>query len=516
MTARTDQVASIRDARPQHGDPDRLDTRREGAARHRAAGRLPLLLRPVRGRRGRRRGDRSGSRRAARRGPGDEVWTRARVERCVEINFDGIVGPSHNYAGLSLGNLAATAHAGDVSLSARRGAAGARQDARATWRSGWRRGSSCRCPAPTPAWLAALAADAATDRALLAGAWSASAMWTANAATVSPAPDTADGRCHLTVANLVTMPHRAHEWPDTLRQLALAFADAAPLRGPRPGPALLRRRGRGQPHAAGRRRTARRASRSSSTAAAAGAFPRASTSRRAARSRGATGSIPARVLFVEQIARGDRRGRVPQRRRRGGQRARAVRATSRPSPIPQRAYAAIRAALPEARDRRGARQRGQPGRGGPLATCSTPSWSPCPRASMALVVPARSLGERAGARAGSTRCSPATARSAGCIPVDVRQSMANGGGPGLPAAARGGRSGDGRSALPARRGQGRRDRAGDRARTGPSRSTRPTSAARRSPAPCARARDALLDALGSGRARLNRTLSGRLYIAPAR
>src|SRR5690606_29362552 len=56
-------------------------------------------------------------------------------------------------------------------------------------------------------------------------AWSASAMWTANAATVSPAPDTADGRCHLTVANLVTMPHRSHEWPDTLRQLKLAFAD---------------------------------------------------------------------------------------------------------------------------------------------------------------------------------------------------------------------------------------------------------------------------------------------------
>jgi succinylarginine dihydrolase len=52
-------------------------------------------------------------------------------------------------------------------------------------------------------------------------------MWTANAATVSPAPDTADGRCHLTVANLVTMAHRAHEWPDTLKQLRLAFADAA-------------------------------------------------------------------------------------------------------------------------------------------------------------------------------------------------------------------------------------------------------------------------------------------------
>src|SRR5436305_2780277 len=52
-------------------------------------------------------------------------------------------------------------------------------------------------------------------------------MWAANAATVSPAPDTADGRCHLTVANLATMPHRSHEWPGTLAQLRLAFADPA-------------------------------------------------------------------------------------------------------------------------------------------------------------------------------------------------------------------------------------------------------------------------------------------------
>ena len=62
-------------------------------------------------------------------------------------------------------------------------------------------------------------------------------MWAANAATVSPAPDTADGRCHLSVANLVTMPHRSHEWPETLRQLQLAFADPAfTVQGPVPPP----------------------------------------------------------------------------------------------------------------------------------------------------------------------------------------------------------------------------------------------------------------------------------------
>ena len=33
-----------------------------------------------------------------------------------EINFDGIVGPSHNYAGLSLGNIASASHRGDASF----------------------------------------------------------------------------------------------------------------------------------------------------------------------------------------------------------------------------------------------------------------------------------------------------------------------------------------------------------------------------------------------------------------
>ena len=104
------------------------------------------------------------------------------------------------------------------------------------------------------------------DDTLRAAAFSASAMWAANAATVSPAPDTADGRCHLTVANLRTMAHRSHEWPETLAQLRLAFADDGAFRGPRAGPRDLRRRGRGQSYAALRRATARRASRSSSTA----------------------------------------------------------------------------------------------------------------------------------------------------------------------------------------------------------------------------------------------------------
>lgn len=141
-----------------------------------------------------------------------------------EINFDGIVGPSHNYAGLSLGNIASASHAGDVSFP-RAAALQGIAKMRANMALGLAQGFLLPLPRPNVALLRDLAAGPETDRALLAAAWSASSMWTANAATVSPAPDTADGRCHLTPANLVTMLHRAQEWPDTQRQLKLAFGD---------------------------------------------------------------------------------------------------------------------------------------------------------------------------------------------------------------------------------------------------------------------------------------------------
>lgn len=143
----------------------------------------------------------------------------------VEINFDGIVGPSHNYAGLSLGNLAATAHAGEVSFP-RAAALQGLDKMRANRALGLAQGFFLPLPRPNHRFLTAIAADLTTDQALIAAAWSASSMWTANAATVSPAPDTRDGRCHLTTANLVTMPHRFQEWMDTSRQLAIAFADS--------------------------------------------------------------------------------------------------------------------------------------------------------------------------------------------------------------------------------------------------------------------------------------------------
>ncbi len=153
----------------------------------------------------------------------------------VEINFDGIIGPSHNYAGLSLGNLASARNAGDVS-SPRAAALQGLDKMRSNVRRGLVQGLFVPLPRPATRWLDTLGTNiAAADPAIAANAMSASAMWAANAATVSPAPDTADGKCHLTVANLRTMPHRSHEWPDTLAQLQIAFAhDAFQVHGPVP------------------------------------------------------------------------------------------------------------------------------------------------------------------------------------------------------------------------------------------------------------------------------------------
>lgn len=153
-----------------------------------------------------------------------------------ELNLDGLVGPSHNYAGLSLGNLAATKNAGAVSAP-RKAALQGLAKMRLLVSLGARQGLLLPHRRPNARWLrgmgfegddaAVLAACWREDPELLAAAFSASSMWVANAATVSPAADCADGKTHFTVANLVSMPHRSQEWPETMAQLQLAFADPA-------------------------------------------------------------------------------------------------------------------------------------------------------------------------------------------------------------------------------------------------------------------------------------------------
>ena len=146
------------------------------------------------------------------------------MSKLVEINFDGIVGPSHNYAGLSLGNIASASHKGNASYP-RAAALQGIAKMRGNMERGLVQGFLLPLPRPNFGLLRDLAVGDDTNPALVAAAWSASSMWTANAATVSPAPDTGDGRCHLTPANLVTMLHRGQEWRDTQAQLKIAFGD---------------------------------------------------------------------------------------------------------------------------------------------------------------------------------------------------------------------------------------------------------------------------------------------------
>ncbi|HMS19613.1 N-succinylarginine dihydrolase [uncultured Sphingorhabdus sp.] len=156
----------------------------------------------------------------------------------VEINFDGIIGPSHNYAGLSPGNIASANNAGAISQP-RAAALQGIEKMRANLRLGLAQGFFMPLDRPNKAWLAGLATDMANaELHIRAAAFSASAMWAANAATVSPAPDTSDGKCHLSAANLLTMAHRSHEWTGTLAQLKLAFADEQhfAVHGPVPPP----------------------------------------------------------------------------------------------------------------------------------------------------------------------------------------------------------------------------------------------------------------------------------------
>jgi succinylarginine dihydrolase len=159
--------------------------------------------------------------------------------QATEANFDGLVGPTHNYAGLSFGNVASRSNEKSVANPK----AAAKQGLRKMKRLadlGFHQGVLPPLERPSIRLLravgftgddAAVVARAAREAPeLLAAASSASAMWTANAATVSPSADTEDGRVHFTPANLAAKLHRAIEHGETRRSLAAIFADEARFR----------------------------------------------------------------------------------------------------------------------------------------------------------------------------------------------------------------------------------------------------------------------------------------------
>lgn len=151
-----------------------------------------------------------------------------------EFNFDGLVGPSHNYAGLSFGNVASSSNMHRVS-NPRQAALQGLAKMQALAARGFAQAVLPPQPRPNLALLrqlgfagsdcGVLERAAREAPALLASAWSASAMWTANAATVCPSADSGDGRVHFTVANLNNKLHRSQEQGQTLRTLRAIFHD---------------------------------------------------------------------------------------------------------------------------------------------------------------------------------------------------------------------------------------------------------------------------------------------------
>lgn len=169
--------------------------------------------------------------------------------RVRELQLDGLVGPTHNYAGLSVGNLASTANGGEASnprAAALQGLA----------KMGFVRGlgvpQGVLPPHARPSlrFLRSVGFRGADEHVLaeaarvdggafLRLASSASAMWTANAATVAPSCDATDARVHFVPANLARMCHRAIEPDATARALRTIFADPGRFVVHAPLPAFL-------------------------------------------------------------------------------------------------------------------------------------------------------------------------------------------------------------------------------------------------------------------------------------
>ncbi|KRW80806.1 N-succinylarginine dihydrolase [Marinobacter sp. P4B1] len=152
----------------------------------------------------------------------------------VEANFDGLVGPTHNYAGLSWGNVASKSNVNAVSNPKEAALQGLAKMKKLADR-GYVQAvlpPHERPHIPTLRALGFAGSDrqvleqaAQADPAILAAVSSASAMWTANAATVSPSADTADHRVHFTPANLSAKFHRSIEHKVTGRALKAIFTD---------------------------------------------------------------------------------------------------------------------------------------------------------------------------------------------------------------------------------------------------------------------------------------------------
>lgn len=151
-----------------------------------------------------------------------------------EVNFDGIIGPTHNYSGLSYGNIASTSNK-DLVSNPREAALQGIEKMKFIAEHGIVQGVLPPQERPHIPTLRSLGFEG-LDKEIVFEAFhhcpeiffaccSASSMWTANAATVTPSIDTADQRLHLTAANLSYEFHRSIESTTTETILQRIFTD---------------------------------------------------------------------------------------------------------------------------------------------------------------------------------------------------------------------------------------------------------------------------------------------------
>lgn len=153
-----------------------------------------------------------------------------------EVNFDGIVGPTHNYGGLSHGNVASTNHAAKES-NPKKAALQGLAKMKFLMDLGLKQAVLPPHERPHMSTLRRLGFEGSdkdmlakaytADSSLLANCCSASAMWAANAGTISPAPDCLDQRLHITPANLTSNFHRSIEHETTLTLFRTIFSDTS-------------------------------------------------------------------------------------------------------------------------------------------------------------------------------------------------------------------------------------------------------------------------------------------------
>ena len=155
-------------------------------------------------------------------------------KKTIEINIDALVGPTHHYSGMGVGNVASMEHRHRPSSSKRAAMEGLKK----SWLVAQTGTPQFLLPPLKRPRLDLLArygfsgtslqqleSACRQDISLVSSVYSSSFMWAANAATVTAASDSFDGMMHMTIANLSSSLHRTIEAEERHRQFSQFFQD---------------------------------------------------------------------------------------------------------------------------------------------------------------------------------------------------------------------------------------------------------------------------------------------------